>query len=266
MKKIRIFCPAFNVVKTIGQLIGELADVEKILSAKGYDFLCLVIDDASNDGTASLLEDVKKEHPWLRVLNNAINVGNAGNIVLGYRWGVCEKAHIVGCLDADGEHSPYAMIRHIRMIDNGECDGIVGSIIFPEIDGCKNTNDRNMMRFWGGLQSTMAGVDGVFYIQSPGYNLHKGYLAEKALDLFGKYVEFFQENAGRDKDGSSIPIPKWGMHGVFIHILSRGAGSHIKAVYLECFGESPNRTQEKLLQQASAANLHCIMLQKFFSN
>lgn len=252
--EIAIFSPAFNTAGTLPKLIDEFDDVAVTLGRHGHELTVLIINDNSTDGTKDLLDAAVKKYHWLTVHHNEKNLGNAGNIVAGYEWGVDLDADVIGCLDADGEHSPYAMIRHLRMIGNGECDGIAGSIIFPDHDA--NHHDRNMMRFWGGMQAAMAGVDGLFYIQSPGYNLHQRHRVEKVLELFTEYQKFFAKN-------TTEPFPRWGLHGVMIHLIAVGTGAHIKAVYLECFGHSPNRTPDKLLLQANAANVHATMLAKF---
>ncbi len=294
--KIRIFSPVFNVAKAVGLLIDEFADVGLMLKAHGHEMEVFLIDDNSKDGTREVLDQAAVKYDWIEVRHNEKNLGNAGNIVVGYRWGVESDADVIGCMDADGEHSPYAMIRHLRMIENGECDGVSGSIIFPdhhidrkaikktmleinvlgasgngdvvkraleiieqlsqEIIASDDHNDRNMMRFWGRMQSTIAGVDGTFYIQSPGYNLHQRHRVAEALELFEKYQEFFAANTNES-------FPRWGLHGVIIHLIAVSTGAHIKAAYLECFGKSPNRTPNKLLLQANAANIHSMMLAKF---
>jgi len=252
--KINIFTPAFNVEKTIGKLITEFADVEMILRTRGHELRVLVINDKSTDNTKSVLDLAVNENSWLEVGHNAQNIGNAGNIVAGYRWGVQSGADVVGCMDSDGEHSPYALIRHLQMIESGQCDGVVGSIIFPDHNA--NHHDRNMMRYHGGMQSALAGIDGMFYIQSPGYNIHQAYRVKKALEFFEEYKRFFAESTNEE-------FPRWGLHGVIIYLIAVGTGAHIKAAYLECFGQSPNRTPEKLLLQANAANVHGMMLRKF---
>lgn len=253
--KISIFSPTFNTAKTLDGLIDELNDVQVVLKGHGHEMGFLFINDNSVDGTKGILDRAQESFKWLNVCHNEKNLGNAMNILAGYNWSVKSGAEIVGCLDSDGEHSPYAMIRHLRMIERGECDGISGSIIFPEHD-VLNHSDRNMMRFWGGIQSDMAGVDGRFYIQSPGYNLHKADKVRKALDLYDEYQKFYAANTAE-------PFPKWGMHGVMIHLIAVGCEAHIRAAYLECFGKSPNRTPDKLVLQSNAANVHAMMLSKF---
>ncbi len=252
MIKIRIFAPAYNVESSIGTLLMEVDDVYAMLAAQGSALEMLVIDDNSSDQTTRILSDMEREYSWLTVRINEKNLGNGVNIIAGYEW--ASEADIAGCLDADGEHSPYAMIRHLRLITEGTHDGVVGSIIFPDHDA--NHHDRNMMRYHGGMQAALAKIDGMFYIQSPGYNLHKAVKVKEALRLLPLYQEFFAAN-------SAEAFPRWGVHGVMIHLLSIGADARIKAAYLECFGQSPNRSPEKLLLQANAANLHQVMLAKF---
>ncbi len=252
--KIRIFSSAYNVAQAAERLVNELADVQIILDQHDHQLEVLLINDNSTDGTREVLDQASEVYSWITVRHNAKNLSNAGNILAGYRWGADSDADVVGCMDADGEHSPYAMIRHLGMIERGECDGVVGSIIFPDHDA--NHNDRNMMRFWGGMQAAMAGVDGMFYIQSPGYNLHQRHRVENALVFFERYQEFFAKN-------TTESFPRWGLHGVMIHLIAVGTGARIKAAYLECFGHSPNRTPDKLILQANAANVHGMMLAKF---
>ncbi len=215
--ELRIFAPAYNVAGSLVKLIEELDDVQDTLTRQGHNLSVLIINDNSTDDTREALEHASQRYDWLFVRHNEQNLGNAGNIIAGYQWGVDSDADIIGCLDADGEHSPYAMIRHLGMIEDGKCDGIAGTIIFPEHD-VVNHLDRKMMWFWGESQSKAAGIDGVFYIQSPGYNLHQRHRVAKALELFKDYQQFFTQN-------SSEQLPRWGMHGVFIHLIAVGTGA-----------------------------------------
>lgn len=254
MIDLGVFTPAYNVADSLPKLIEELREVAMVLVHRKpmISLEVLIINDNSTDATKEILDEAQKTHQWLECLHNKTNLGNAANIIAGYEW--ASQADIAGCLDADGEHSPYAMLRHIDWLLGEQCDGVAGSIIFPDHDA--NYHDRNMMRFCGGMQSVAAGIDGMFYIQSPGYNLHRAEYVRTALELYKEYQTFFAEH-------SIDPMPRWGMHGVMIHLLSKGADAQIKAAYLECFGQSPNRTPDKLLLQANAAMTHSRMLERF---
>jgi glycosyltransferase involved in cell wall biosynthesis len=239
----------------------------------------------------------RKFAKWLNVRHNATNLGNSMNIITGYTWATEDfSVDYVGCIDADGEHSPSAIKRHLLKIVNGKCDGVVGSINFADSyidqaaiekamfdlnDQAKAGNheafkhalslatnlqnklisvddhlDRLMMRFHGRMQSTLAKIKGIFYIQSPGFNLHQRHRVATALELLSTYRCFLESEQAE-------AFPSWGLHFVMIFLISIGTGATIEAAYLECFGRSPNRTPEKLLSQAQAAAYHETWLLKF---
>ncbi|NTW30370.1 MAG: glycosyltransferase [Candidatus Moranbacteria bacterium] len=296
-KRVRVFSPAYNVGSTLEKLLGEFNDVFKILKSKKLVMEVCILDDNSTDDTSRILNDAQNSFSWLVVKRNDQNIGNAGNIIAGYTWASEDpEVDYVVCMDADGEHSPYAMVRHIDMLERRVCDGIAGSIIFPDpfidrsaidkamqdINGmgpkannevlaqalqlmevlrgkliaADNHNDRNMMRFWGRMQSTMAKVDGTFYIQAPGYNVHQRHRVAQALEFLKRYRAYLEEKQAGE-------FPRWGLHFVMIYLISIGTGARLKAAYLECFGQSPNRTPEKLAKQSNAAAFHGTWLPQF---
>jgi glycosyltransferase involved in cell wall biosynthesis len=302
-RKVRIFSPARNVGYTIESLLKEFDDLYDALRKENITLEVLILEDASTDDTARILDAALSENRkfarWLSVRHNPTNVGNSENIVSGYVWAT-EDASVdyVGCIDADNEHSPSAIKRHLLKIVSGVCDGVVGSINFADsyidqaaiekamLDLNEQMNagnreafklalslamnfknnlisvndhlDRLMMRFHGRMQSTLAQIKGIFYIQSPGFNIHQRHRVARALELLSAYRGFLaSEGAGE--------FPKWGLHLVVIYLISIGTGATIEAAYLECFGRSPNRTPEKLLSQAQAAAYHETWLLKFAS-
>ena len=151
---IRIFIPAFNVGKTIRSLIEEFSDAQYILKKKGHGLKVLFINDCSEDKTKEIIEQALKENKWVEIINNEKNLGNATNIIAGYTWGANSDCDIVGCMDADGEHSPYAMIRHLKMIEQEKCDGISGSIIFPDHHVDRKAVEKTMLEI-----NSLNGID-----------------------------------------------------------------------------------------------------------
>lgn len=254
-KQLLLFSPAYNVAEYLERDILYFADLQEVLRGYGCSLTLLVIDDHSTDHTWDTLTRFAKTFDFLRTRRNEMNVGNTTNIIAGYRWalGVADEETLIGCLDADGEHNPLAFRRHIDYIESGECDGVVGSIIYPADK--MNWATLNSMRFLGAVQASMMGIIDPFYIQSPGYQLHDPRFLKTAVEiLLPQYREFYEEHYGE--------FPQWGVHAVIDSLVSM-AGSKLKSVYLECFGLPPNRSSEKLETQALAALNHQKALRAF---
>lgn len=251
-----LFSPAFNVGDTIVENLAFFEDLNIILERRGAFLKLCVINDNSKDNTSYVLEAYASEHDFVIVQNNEKNLGNAQNIINGYTWALGKAGNddLIGCLDADGEHNPLAFRKHIDYIMKENFDGVVGSIIYP--DAKMGWLDMNMMRFNGGLQAALMGIDDPFYIQSPGFQLHRPkFLREAVLNLFPRYQTYFVENSYGE-------FPRWGMHAVIDYLVSV-LGGKLKSVYLECFGLPPNRDPEKLRDQAWAAMVHMKALDAF---
>lgn len=258
VKNLYLFSPAFKVGDTIGKNLEMFEDLEVMLKARGCNLHLLIINDKSPDNTKEVLESFAATHSFMEVQNNEENLKNAKNVILGYNWAVNkadDKSALIGCLDADGEHNPLAFRRHIEYVTNEGYDGVVGSIIYP--DHRIGWLDMNMMRFNGGLQAAMMGISEPFYIQSPGYQLHRPqYPREAVKNLLPRYREFYSEYNHGDE------MPMWGMHAVIDSLITL-VGSKLKSVYLECFMTPPNRDPKKLMDQAWAAMIHAKTLHAF---
>lgn len=258
VKNLYLFSPAYKVGGTIGKNLEMFEDLEVMLKARGCSLHLLIINDNSPDNTKEVLESFAGTHSFMEVQNNEKNLGNAGNIILGYNWMVDradDETALIGCLDADGEHNPLANRKHIDYILEEGYDGVVGSIIYP--DHRINWLDMNMMRFNGGLQAAMMGISEPFYIQSPGYQLHRPrYPREAVKNLLPRYEKFYSEMHHGEE------MPRWGMHAVVDSLITL-AGAKLKSVYLECFMTPPNRNPKKLMDQAWASMIHAKTLHAF---
>ena len=268
MKKVShlfLFTPAYNCQDSIGKVLKQVKDLKFLLDQEKTSLSLLVINDCSSDRTAQIVQEFRKENPFVELQNNQRNLGKADSVIIGYKWALNkaekvvkeDKDILIGCFDADGEHNPLGFRWHIKeyIIEQG-FDGVVGSIIYPyhKIGWA----DLHMMRFFGYLQSEMARIKDPFYIHSPGYQLYKLRILKVVMEeLFPDYKRFFQENYGE--------FPRWGIQGVIVVLVSL-VGARIKSVYLECLGAPPNRDIQKLREQAKAAMDHQIVLLKFFES
>jgi len=108
--------PAYNAANTLADTVTEIDDamVEEII----------LVDDASQDGTAALAEGV-----GLVTVRHARNMGYGGNQKTCYRAALTANADIVVMLHPDYQYTPKLLPAMVALIDSGLYDIALGSRI-----------------------------------------------------------------------------------------------------------------------------------------
>ncbi len=107
----------------------EKENVEKIISAvlaQGEDFEVLIIDDNSPDGTAAIVERLKKDNPRIHLLKRPGKMGLGTAYVDGFTYGLGQPQ--IGYLmemDADFSHDPEYLKEFKEAIKDS--DLVIGS-------------------------------------------------------------------------------------------------------------------------------------------
>src|SRR4051794_17538834 len=70
---------------------------------------CLIVDDASPDGTGRLADALAAWHPWLRVLHRPAKDGLGNAYRAGLGWALDHGYARIGQMDADLSHPPDAL-------------------------------------------------------------------------------------------------------------------------------------------------------------
>ena len=116
--KYMVIIPAYNEEATIQALI------ESVLKQKPEQLLpekILIVDDASSDKTASILDSMEslqpiespqlvkspqsiKSHPLVKILHNSHNLGKAGSLWRGFEQAIQQDFDVVITMDGDGQH------------------------------------------------------------------------------------------------------------------------------------------------------------------
>ncbi len=104
---------------------NEAATIEPVLeglrrAAPAFDRL--VIDDASTDETAAIVQDLGE-----RQLRLPCRLGYGGALQTGVRHAIDAGYDIVIFLDADGQHDPKDVPRLVSRIEEGGADVVIGS-------------------------------------------------------------------------------------------------------------------------------------------
>lgn len=72
---LSVIGPCYNENDNIQPFIHKL---ESVLEKEKYDYEILIVNDGSTDGTAEKLEQLRREHPRLRVIHLVRNFGQQG--------------------------------------------------------------------------------------------------------------------------------------------------------------------------------------------
>lgn len=117
MKKISIIIPVFNEINHLEEVLKRVEETDFCNLEKEI----IIVNDASNDGTFNLLENLNKNY---KIFHHKINQGKGAAIVTGLKN---VTGDIVVIQDADLEYQPKDYIELIKLIINGEAQVVYGS-------------------------------------------------------------------------------------------------------------------------------------------
>ena len=110
---------------------NEKENIEKIIRAvfslsKPFDLL--IIDDASPDGTAEIVERLQKEFPYkLHLVNRSGKLGLGTAYIAGFKWALERDYSYIFEMDADFSHNPNDLLRLHTACADEEVDVAIGS-------------------------------------------------------------------------------------------------------------------------------------------
>lgn len=113
--RVLVLLPAYNEAATIERVLEDLRR-----AAPSFDRL--VIDDASTDGTAAIVQNLGESQ-----LRLPCQLGYGGALQTGVRYAIDAGYDIVVFLDADGQHRPEDVPRLVSRLEEGEADVVIGS-------------------------------------------------------------------------------------------------------------------------------------------
>ena len=120
MRKL-VIIPTYNERENVEAMLA------KVLSLAG-DFSVLIVDDASPDGTAEIVKQVKATSPervFLLEREGKLGLGTA--YIAGFRWALERGYEALFEMDCDFSHDPDDLLRMAATLEEGEADVVVGS-------------------------------------------------------------------------------------------------------------------------------------------
>lgn len=115
MSDTLVIVPAFNEEKNIGQAL-------KCLFVQGIPADVLVVNDGSQDGTATVAESY-----GVTVLSHPCNLGYGAALQTGYQYALRHGYHYVVHYDADGQHRAEDVAILIQELRKSGADLAIGS-------------------------------------------------------------------------------------------------------------------------------------------
>lgn len=146
--ELSIIAPAFNEVENVTPLVER---VRNVFVPLGIVFECIIVDDASTDGTREKLLELARQYRWLRVISLKTNSGQTAAMDAGFRHA---RGRIWGTVDADMQNDPGEIPRLMAMLS-------------PEIDmvnGWRQKRSDNVLRLIqtkiaNGIRNWLSGED-----------------------------------------------------------------------------------------------------------
>ena len=113
---LSVIIPCFNERRTIRTI------VEKVKAVVPAGTEIIIVDDASTDGTAAIIDKLAGD--GVAVARHAMNRGKGAAMETGFRLA---RGEIVLVQDADLEYDPRDYAQLLSPIENGEADVVFGS-------------------------------------------------------------------------------------------------------------------------------------------
>lgn len=114
---ISIVIPMHNEEGNVKFVYKEVKEVcERIRKEKGYDYEIIFVNDGSTDRTLTLLLEIKKEDPHVRILNMDQNRGEASALSAGFAYA---RGKFIFTMDGDGQNDPNYFYDFLQKLEEG---------------------------------------------------------------------------------------------------------------------------------------------------
>lgn len=117
-RSLTIVLPTYEEVESLPSLICAIEEIRK---SELPNLSIIIVDDNSNDGTESLIEELG--HSWIRLLVRRDERGLSSAVIRGLQEATTEYCIV---MDADGSHPPDAIPATIQALEDG-ADFVIGS-------------------------------------------------------------------------------------------------------------------------------------------
>jgi GT2 family glycosyltransferase len=118
--RLSVVIPVYNEVRWVAEILRRVDASDRL----GCELEMIVVDDGSTDGTSTLLETLRGQHPTMKLIQQERNSGKGAALRRGFQEAT---GHIILVQDADLEYDPGDYPVLLRPILDGLADVVYGS-------------------------------------------------------------------------------------------------------------------------------------------
>ena len=168
---VTVLMPAYNEAENLAEVVPAVA---AMLDSIGRSWEILVVDDGSNDGTRSVMGDLRSDQ--VRYVRMRRNSGKSAALSVGLKHASGER---IVLMDADGQDHPGEVPKLLAALDGGGVDLVTGRRAIRNDRFIK----RNTSKIYNGATAKVTGVPGKDF--NSGLKAMTAELAE-SLEMYGE--------------------------------------------------------------------------------
>ncbi len=123
--------PAYNSELSLPELVRRL---QPVLDAAATDYELILVDDGSRDGTWRVIEDLARDHNWVRGVHFMRNYGQHNAVLCGIRLA---RYELIVTIDDDLQHPPEEIPKLLEALTANK-DVVYGTAVREQHDLWRN--------------------------------------------------------------------------------------------------------------------------------
>lgn len=232
-KDISIVISLFNEEESLPELVEW---IEKVMTANGYAYEIIMVDDGSTDGSWKIIRELSANYPSIRGISFRRNYGKSAALYHGFK---AAEGRVVVTMDADLQDSPDEIPELYRMVTEEGWD-IVSGWKKQRFD---NKLTKNLpSKLYNATARKITGIK--LHDMNCGLKAYKNEVV-KNIEVYGemhRYIPYLAKNAGFTRIAEK-PVRhqkrKYGVSKFGIERFVNGFLDLLSLWFLNSFGKKP---------------------------
>lgn len=232
-KDLSIVISLFNEAESLSELV---AWIEKVMTAEGYNYELIMVDDGSTDGSWQIIKDLSAKNSAIRGISFRRNYGKSAALYHGF---AAAEGRVVVTMDADLQDSPEEIPEMYKMVVEGGYD-IVSGWKKQRFD---NKLTKNLpSKLYNATARKITGIK--LHDMNCGLKAYKNEVV-KNIEVYGemhRYIPYLAKNAGFGRI-TEKPVQhqkrKYGVSKFGLERFVNGFLDLISLWFLSTFGKKP---------------------------